>query len=277
MKLLKDYKNFLLEELHVGNVEISNMEEYLDGMSKGLGDKLFFLNKVDLDVLIDFGSADGTLLNYISTVKPEMKLIGYDIDEKMINISRNKYKQIQFESSWNKVQDFLTTNKDLKVGILLSSVIHEVYSYSKSNTISHFWKEQVFNPDIDYVIIRDMIPSSSYNKMNLIDIKKIREKSNPKQLAEFEEEWGNIGTDFRTLLHWLLKYRYLVNWGRELYENYLPITIEHLKNKWIPSSWNIIYEKHYTYEFIKQTVKKDFDIDLNEPTHLKMIIENKNH
>lgn len=68
-----------------------------------------------------------------------------------------------------------------------------------------------------------------------------------------------------------------MNWGRELYENYLPITLEYLKNRWIPKDWKIIYEKHYTYEYIKQIVKKDFDIELTQPTHLKMIVENKNH
>lgn len=190
MNIIK-YEEFLLEEFKVGNIDIADMESYLDGMSKGLSDKLFFLNEVILDVLIDFGSADGTLLNYISKVKPNMKLIGYDIDEKMISISRNKYRNIQFESEWKNVELFLEKHKTLKVGILLSSVIHEVYSYSKSSTISYFWKEQVFNPNIDYVIIRDMIPSSSYNKMNMIDIKKVREKSNQKQLEEFEEEWGS--------------------------------------------------------------------------------------
>ena len=58
-------------------------------------------------------------------------------------------------------------------------------------------------------------------------------------------------------------------------ENYLPVSLETLKTK-IPGNWSIVYEKHYTFEFLKMQVKKDFDIDLNENTHLKMIIKNNN-
>lgn len=272
MEIVK-YDNYLIEA-QVGTHDITDMEGYLERMSLGLSDKLYFLNKVDLDVLIDFGCADGILLNYISQVNKDIKLIGYDLDQKMINIAKNKYSHIQFESEWGEIEEFLYENKDLTVGILLSSVIHEVYSYSKSSTIPYFWKYQVFNPNIDYVIIRDMMSSNNYPPVNEEDILKIREKANPKQLNEFEEEWGSIDKDYRTFLHWLLKYRYLVNWGRELYENYLPITIEHLKSRWIPSSWSIIFEDYFIFPYLKGIVKKDFDIDITQPTHLKMIIKN---
>ena len=77
------------------------------------------------------------------------------------------------------------------------------------------------------------------------------------------------------MLHWLLKYRYTDNWERELKENYLPITVEHLKSTWIPPQWQIIFEEHATYPFLKDKIRQDFGIELNEPTHLKMIIENK--
>lgn len=201
-------------------------------------------------------------------------MIGYDIDEKMITQSRKKYPNITFESDWDKVESIIEQNKHLKIGILLSSVIHEVYSYSGGKNIKKFWEEQVFNPDIDYVIIRDMIPSNRFDKMNILDIKKIKEKSNQTYLEEFEDEWGDIGNNFRTTLHWLLKYRYIENWNREIKENYLPITLEFLKTKWIPTTWKIEYENHYTYDYIKNQIKKDFDVDLHEPTHLKMIIHN---
>lgn len=267
-------KNKMFLNFQVGNFEITDMNRYLDCMSKGLSDKLYFLNKVDLDVLIDFGSADGIMLNYISQVKPNWKLIGYDIDEKMINISRDKYNHIQFESDWCIIEDFIEENKHLKIGVLLSSVIHEVYSYSKSKQIEYFWENQVFNSNIDYVIIRDMMPLDKYNKMTFSEIDKVREKSDKNKLKDFEEKWGSINKNYKTLLHWLLKYKYVINWRREVYENYLPITLEFLKNKCVPSDWNIEFEEHYLYDYIKNLIKTDFDVELVEPTHLKMIIKN---
>lgn len=213
------------------------------------------------------------MLNYISKIKPNVRLIGYDIDEDMINKSKQKYPNIYFTDNWDDVINMINTSNCINPSILLSSVIHEVYSYSKSNKIKYFWNEQVFNNIFKYVIIRDMIPSTIFDKMNSIDINKIRDKSDKKYLNDFQNVWGNIDTSFRTMLHWLLKYKYIENWDRELRENYLPITIEYFKKNWIPSNWKIIFEDHYTYDYIKKQIKNDFDINLNEPTHLKMIIK----
>ena len=244
-------------------------------MSKGLSDKLFFINKLkELDLLVDFGCADGQLLNYISKVD-DTKLIGYDLDTKMINISKKKYPTIHFTDNWNDVEELIKNNETN--GILLSSIIHEVYSYSDKKTIDYFWDKQIFNPNFDYVIIRDMIPLDNYNNINTKDddINKIREKSNSIKLKEFENIWGSIETNYKTMLHWLLKYRYEINWNREVKENYLPLSIESLKNK-IPPGWDIVFEEHYTYYFIKDQIKKDYDIDITLPTHLKIIIKNNN-
>lgn len=275
---IKSFEQFLLEEFNVGKAPIANLTKYLDDMNKGFCDKLFFVNILKyIDVIIDFGSADGQMLKFLSDIKPELKLIGYDIDENMIKESKKKYPNFVFTDRWEDVIRILDTNeyRNLSKALLLSSVIHEIYSYSGGKNIKKFWKEQAFNDRFLYVIIRDMIPSIETEKRNAIDIhiNKIREKSNPIHLKEFEDYWGPIDTNFRTLLHWLLKYKYTDNWNRELKENYLPISLEYLKKK-IPESWTIIYEDHYAYEYIKKQVKQDFDVDIDGYTHLKMIIKN---
>lgn len=269
MKKIKLFEDFLFE-FKLSSNNITDINGYISKMNKALVDKLFFFNKINIDTLVDFGCADGTLLKEIHKMKPDMNIIGYDIDYDMINISKTQYPEIDFYSNWNEVIQNVNSDNS---AILLSSVIHEVYSYGTSNEIRKFWNEQVFNDKFKYVIIRDMIPSTLFDKMNLIDIKKIREKSNPKYLQDFESKWGDISISFRVLLHWLLKYKYTTNWSRESKENYLPVTIETLKKK-IPNNWKIIYENHYTYEYIKNQIKQDFDIDLKEKTHLQMIIEN---
>lgn len=270
MKKINSYKDFLYE-FTLTSTPIANVDAYINGMNKGIQDKLFFLNKIKIKTLVDFGCADGTLLNEIHKIFPDIELIGYDIDETMMQISRERYPEINFYSDWNQVIEKV---KGDDTALLLSSVIHEVYSYGTSSEIKNFWKNQAFNNKFKYLIIRDMIPSTIFDKMNIIDIKKIREKSDPKYLNDFENHWGDISISFRVLLHWLLKYRYVINWKREVRENYLPISLETLKKK-IPSNWQIIFEDHYTYDFLKNQIKQDFDIDLEEPTHLKMIIKNE--
>lgn len=69
-----------------------------------------------------------------------------------------------------------------------------------------------------------------------------------------------------------MKYRFVENWERELNENYLPISLETLKNK-IPSNYKIVYEEDFLLPFLKQQVKKDFNVNLTHSTHLKMILK----
>jgi hypothetical protein len=50
-----------LEEL-VGEKPISDLQSYIDGMNLSIQDKLFFMDILDFDVIVDFGCADGTFL-----------------------------------------------------------------------------------------------------------------------------------------------------------------------------------------------------------------------
>ena len=113
-----------LEEL-VGDIEISNVDNYVEGMQKSLDDKLFFVDKLDFDVIVDFGCANGVLLSKVKKMKPNVKIIGYDLDETMLSKARAELTS----------EDILTSNWDEVIREIqgysspllnLSSVIHEV-------------------------------------------------------------------------------------------------------------------------------------------------------
>jgi len=249
---------------------IPDIDVYLSRMERGLESKLFFLTKINPDCIVDFGCANGYILKKIHELKPDIKLIGYDTDDRMINILKKEKTDILFTDDWNLVKE--EASKYKRSALYLSSVIHEVYSYGSSKEIRDFWNEQVFIDCFKYIIIRDMVPSLQHMKFSPIFTKIVREKSNPEQLQEFENYWGPID-NYRTLLHWLLKYPYVENWRRELHENYLPITIEELDKK-IPPNWKPLYHKHYTFTYMKSRIKNDFGFDLELPTHIKIILEN---
>lgn len=274
---MKSFQEFINEQFNVGEVPISNMDKYLAGMTKGFDDKIFFVNKLnDLDLLVDFGCADGQMLNYLTHVKPNMTLIGYDLDINMIKISREKFPHMFFSDNWKEIMEEVNSKKNegKTKGILLSSIIHEVYSYAGTENKNIFWNS-VFDDSFTYVIIRDMMTQDKYEKPNPELAKIIREKSDPKYLKEYEDIWGSIDNSYKNLMHWLLKYTYTDNWTREVEENYLPYTLEHLKRRRIPPGWTIILQDYYVLPFMKQNVQKDFGITLTQPTHIKMIIENE--
>lgn len=275
MRILNWY--LFLEEL-VGESPIKNIQSYIGGMNLGLQDKLFFVDMVDFDAIVDFGCADGSFLKLVSEINPKIKLFAYDIDPNMILKAKSKLgKASVVTDNWDEIRKSLVYFK--RPLLNLSSVIHEVYSYSKTSDVKNFWDNQVFGGDFKYITIRDMIPSTEISKSEISqfkdDVRKVRQKFDKNYINSFEEKWGSINSNYRTLIHFLLKYRFVDNWEREVSENYLPISIETLRKK-IPSGYKILYEDNFLLPFLKNEVKKDFNIDLTHPTHTKMIISNRN-
>ena len=274
MKKILNYKLFL-EEL-VGEKPIEGYDVYISEMEKSMADKLFFLDKVDFDVIVDFGCANGSFLSKIKMALPNVKIIGYDLDEEMLNKSKGLLgEDALLTANWEEVMTEVAKYKSPLLN--LSSVIHEVYSYSHSSVIKKFWESQVFGGLFKWITIRDMIPSVQLQKNEISkfeeDVKKVKELSDPKYLSSFESKWGTIDDDYRTFVHYLLKYRYTDNWEREVNENYLPVSLETLKKK-IPSSYKIVFESDFIVPFIQEQLKKDFGIQITHSTHTKMVIKN---
>lgn len=252
---------------------ILDYKTYTTEMNKGIDDKLFFMNLLKLDSLLDYGCADGNLIEHMQYNFPDVKYVGYDFNEKMINMAKNKKIPNSFFS-----YDLKEAKSHLveKSGILCSSLIHEVYSYGTPEQIEDFWKE-IYSGDYNYVIIRDMALSQESldnNPLSLFsDITKVRNKASKKHLEQFESVWGSID-DRKNLIHFLLKYRYVNNWSREVFENYLPCSIEEHFSK-IPDFYEIVHFEHFVLPFQKDVIMNDFGISLEEPTHIKVILKKK--
>lgn len=268
-----------LDEATVGHAPIADTQSYIGQMAKGVGDKIDFISKIDPGCILDFGCADGYILNAIHQKYPKIQgLVGYDLDEEMVNRVKSKYPYIDVTDNWSEALYMATEYDDIALSLM--SVIHEVYSYSDNRTVHKFWSQQVFNPKFKYVVIRDMMPSKEYmhEKPSKEDIKNLKKRlwRQRKYRKSFEKEWGKITDNMLNMLHWLLKYDYKSNWGREVKENYLPVSVETIKSK-IPASWNIIYEDYYIFPPVADKIRRDYGIELKHPTHMKMIIENKNY
>lgn len=253
-------------------MEIVNYDEYTSGMQKSVEDKLFFLNYVnDFDTILDYGCADGYLLGELDRrVKGTYNLIGYDVNPEMIAIAEKKTQNGYFDSSFCKCKNSIKG----KTLLNLSSVIHEVYSYSAPQEVELFW-HQVFNSGFDYISIRDLcIGMKSVRSSNDSDYKKVIEKADRKYLIDYENTWGSVREN-KSMLHYLLKYRYKSNWDREVKENYLPIMLEELLSKIPTSAYEIVYFNHYILPFTKEKVQEDFGIELTDSTHIQILLRKK--
>lgn len=267
---------------------IPNREQYKRLMTHTVVDKIFFLSHIDTetDVFVDFGCADGEVIEAISHFRPHAKFIGYDISKEMIAECESRFhtNQLPFLNQYF-FTDKLDTVKKLvanfvkhgyKVCLILSSVIHEVYSYSSPEEIEQFWEFCNFTP-FEYVAIRDMNYGPDSQMVFMLgsdENEKIYANEKYRQKYEdFTTVWGEMRRE--NTLHFLLKYRYDDNWEREVKENYLPIWFgDYFKRLW---AYDIIFQHVYTLPYIKKCAAEDFDIDLQCPTHCQLLFQRDTH
>jgi hypothetical protein len=250
---------------------ISDYTVYNRRMELSMVDKIFFVDKIDTDLVVDFGCADGSLLKQLKVLRPNLDVLGYDNDPTM---TRFESKEVQIVTHWDVVKKQISNAK--RPTLVLSSVIHEIHHYGSRSSISEFWAN-VFQSGFTFIVIRDMVPNRGIDRpSNINDLKKIYHKFlGAKVLSDFERVWGSVENN-RQLIHFLLKYRYLEpNWEREVRENYLPVSREELLSK-IPLEYDVLFHEHYVLPVLWQTVKSDVGIELKDPTHLKLILVKNN-
>ena len=255
--------------------KLSNRNRYNTEMKKSLIDKAFFLDKVeDSEIFVDFGCADGVLLGFMEKLFPEYTYIGYDIALEELEAAKANTTAKLF-SDWKLLIKHVNEIRgDRKVTVICNSLIHEVYSYSNHAEIKEFW-EQIYGSGFDYVVIRDMCVSHTTSRpSDIISVAKVHQHfPDTGKLNQFEAEWGGIEGNW-ALTHFLLKYRYTESWEREVKENYLPLNLQALL-RLIPHAYTPILMEHFTLPFIRQRVLMDFGIDLQDRTHIKLILKLK--
>lgn len=248
--------------------QINDLNIYNLRMQKGMEDKLWFLPFLNTKSVIDYGCANGILLSHLHEFNPDLNLIGVDISPEMLKIANYNVPS----ASLYTTNEFFNQNHDKNSTIVLSSVIHEIYSYDQDpdQTI-----KKILDLDCDQIAIRDMFVSSN-TRSKLIsahDHFNFQLYVNPKQLADYEEVWGPIIHQDQ-MIHFLLKYKYVENWDREVRENYFPIDLEEFE-KIVSDKYEIVYKDHYVLPFIHDQIQKDFKIDLKDPTHCKLLLKKK--
>ena len=292
---MKQLYRYILEKLNINEVEVggefTNLESYNLNMAKGLEDKLFFVKKLPIKsgeswIFVDFGCADGVLINALSIILPKYgikcKLVGYDISENMINIAKKKFKnqstddiEILFTANWDEVLEILEEDTDSKKAIVCNSVIHEVYSYANSQAdIDWFW-DQITDSGFDYVCVRDMMVNKSIERETDPDMLETFyehvEEDKPelkRYIKDYEKHWGSLEEN-KNFIHYLLKYRWTTNWTREVNENYFSVMTEEFLDKM--KGFKKVYFEEFRVPFLENCWKEDFGVELEDTTHIKAI------
>lgn len=242
---------------------ISDLTVYNDGMRKSLLDKIWFLSKLDSSVkgVYDYGCADGSLLEMVHTLFPNMSLCGYDFNPDMVNLAHKRLPHATISTKPLYELDGLVVNA--------SSVFHEVHAYSDSPEQDY---DNIFEHGAPYVAIRDMFYSEkSCHSTNPVFLASVYQKQPLEKIREFEAFQGPISEN-KNFLQFLLTYRYTENWDREVRENYFPHSLEEFLRK-IPGEYQVVHIEHYTLPFLRDRIFEDFGFTLADATHAKILLK----
>lgn len=248
---------------------IKDLEGYTTKMAKSMLDKLWWINKVDVTAVVDYGCADGSMLKEVKRILPNVKLYGVDINVDMLEIARQNVPGATFVTPEEYEQIDIDVSSSV---IVASSMLHEIMNYSDN---IHKDMANIFLKGYKYVAIRDMFISKESERAAVEeDVANVRVKYSPTLLADFEYHCGDIAQN-RNLVQFFLTYKYTANWDREVRENYFPYTIEEFLGTYIPALYDITYFHHYTLQYIKQIVWQDFGVQLKDKTHAQILLEYK--
>lgn len=267
---------------------MNNINIYNERMAKAIEDKLWLTKFLDMptfqnSIVYDFGCADGELIRHIASRYPNIQFVGIDISSEMVNLARRK--ALFDNESYITVGElarYENYNRNKTSIVIMSSVIHEIFTYERHP--KRYLFDCLSYMNADYVFIRDMVVNESINRYPYEDdVKKVLYKSwNDKerdlkyldQLDDFRAFQGKIEQNQKNLIHFLLKYRYIENWDREVRENYLPLTYNGLIELF-DFRYYSIYNKQYILPYFKNKVKEDFDIDVYDKTHINIIFKRR--
>lgn len=237
-----------------------DLDIYTTEMSKSVWDKAFFMDKIPgVKYVIDFGCADGAMVHYLAPLFPDIKFIGYDINEELINRARAKTPFHANEIYFTDVEmviaflHFTPIAQPGEICINFSSVLHEVFSSTGGiDTIQRLIDE--LKPK--YITIRDMY-CDEHLQFTTPTHEEVWGPLPAKQTKQFEKTFGPT-TDWRNMTHFLMKLQWIDNgWDEEMEENYYSWTIEKflddIGDRYIPA-----FECRYQLPYLSEKWKDEY-------------------
>lgn len=250
-------------------MNIQNQEIYLSRMEAGMEDKLHFIKHLNPNVntIVDFGCANAALGMALSNVAPELQYVGYDNSYPMLKEAKKNLPNGRFYSTLISLTQDIDTSTSM---LVLSSVIHEVYSYLEPLEIFHFW-DFVLNSGFKQIAIRDMgletiliASSEPVGKLPVFMSGYIHGKYGIKTNYAYFEQYYQM---------WL-KYWYQENWDREYHEDYFAMTVEEIEaTVHTNRNYKIAAKELFVIPWVVEKIKADFGFNpLTTTTHYKMIL-----
>ena len=256
------------------NLYFELMQNALDEKYKYIAEYLHKNKKIE--TLVDFGCADGALLRRISKDFPNIQLIGIDKPEIVKLYLKNEMAESIENITFMTEDDFFKTKTGYQnYGLILSSVLHELYSTS---FIFNFLED--FYENAKVIFIRDMFFTDTqmiaHETMSFLELDAV--KNNVDFYEKFRKQFQFYDHTISNLevAEFLMKYPYKRNWENELKENYFSVPWHHIHYT-LAKDFELQHIRPHMNEFI---LKRTFDMGFNlyrytTTTHIELIFEKK--
>lgn len=249
-------------------------------MAKSFPDKAWFVKYVrpDVDTMVDFGGGAGDFCDFAAgRFRRPMRFVIIDNNPEFAMQAESK--GYETYESFDEFRRFSNCDPSRTV-LNMSSVIHEVYSYADEfwDDVGVFWTD-LARCGFAQVAIRDMsLSESDYRGVpekaavwvceNVLRDGGLDIKGVPlaELLSDFEEQWGAVDdpatgkVDVKNLIHFLIKYRYVENWDREVRENYLPVSQDRLQSLLRGAGYSLEHKESSRLPYYARQWAKDFKL-----------------
>lgn len=262
---------------------INDICSYISSMSNTLIDKCWWIDKIpaEIDTVVDYGCAQGDLAVMIDSLAPNrFRYIGVDNSEEMLALARHNFTfhrpapiQAQF---FRELDEAAACCDPGKTVLVLNSVIHEILSYL-SPAEQKILFSQLFGLGFRAVAIRDMVApvfEYPYHQSVYDALAAIQKSSHALLWKEFFRTYPYANMTPIAITEFLLKYRYVSNWSREVRETYLwPWATMLVLDGYLDSgAYKVVVSESFSIPFIREKIMHDFGFDWPVDTHRKVLL-----
>ena len=256
-----------------------NKEIYLKRMKIGMYDKCWWVDKIypEVDTVVDFGCADGTLWEAIKVLCPQITTY-YGIENNEEFFDALDAKSIQHYSTIEELPQNLDWNRTIAV---MNSVVHEIFSYQGETAFKDLLKKiQEFG--VRHIAIRDMCLNAEecFYLKSANDFFYEAICNSPYKKLFIKDCCHSVPAFYKNIFYqmeFFLKYTYKENWDRECAEQYLWDWPDYIIS---PAGMSMRIEVNQPFRIVPQIrqIEKDFGIKFPEflNTHRKTTNENEN-
>jgi ubiquinone/menaquinone biosynthesis C-methylase UbiE len=263
----------------------TNYSGYLKSMDKVVVEKVAsassFFDPKPGNILVDVGMASGTSSNILALLFPRLKIIGVDINPKMVKIASQTYKLQNLEFRVDDGEKLKTFDKHAISGFFNCSSIHHITSfngYQPSHAYNTLKRQTELLKNNGVIVVRDFVkPPEQEIILELSNAKEKNKMSDSDLIVSFSKTARSLASAEEQ--GFPLKELKAANKRTRKFQLFYSDAVEFIRRKDYYNDWQIELQEEYGYytqkEFEEIFASLGLRIIISAPIYNPWIIKNR--